>query len=121
MLPKCFHSAVVLELCHDHPTSGHFGEARTWDCLSANYFWPDAKTDIVNWIKSCNICNQFNPPPKGYAKLIIVDHFSKWREFIPVSDTSAPTITQAIFDLWCCQYSIMDCLHSDARQMFTDK
>ena len=26
VLPKCFHSAV-LELCHDHPTSEHFGEA----------------------------------------------------------------------------------------------
>ena len=154
VLPKCFHSAV-LELCHDHPTSGHFEEARTWDRLSANYFWPDANSDAVNWIKSCNVCNQFNPPPKGYAKqplqpivthnrfelvcydladplfpvrprgnthaLIIIDHISKWPEFIPLSDTSAPTIARAIFDHWCCRTALWIVSTVMARQTFTDK
>ena len=50
----------VLEMAHDHPTSGHFAEDRTWSNLTSNYFWPYARNDVVNWIRSCQPCNEFN-------------------------------------------------------------
>ena len=126
-----------------------------WDRLSANYFWPDAKTDLINWIKSCNVCNQFNPPPKGYAKqplqpivtqdrfkivcydlagplfpatprgntqvLIIVDHFSKWPEFIPLSDTSALTIARVFLTIGVVDMALWIVPTVMVHQMFADK
>ena len=40
--------------------------------LSKNYFWPNARDDVNNWIKSCQKCNEFNAPAQGYAKRPLV-------------------------------------------------
>ena len=45
--------------------------------------------------------------------LIIVDHFIKWPEIVPLPDCNASTIAQAIFDNWVCRYGIMNRLQSD--------
>ena len=46
--------------------------------------------------------------------MIIVDHFSHWPEFVPLSDIEAPTIAMALIDHWCCQYGIPERrFHSD--------
>ena len=45
--------------------------------------------------------------------LIIVDHFTKWPEIVPLPDCNASTIAQAIFDNWVCRYGVMNRLHSD--------
>ena len=45
--------------------------------------------------------------------LIIVDHFSKWPEVIPLKTIDAPTIACAIYDQWICRYGLMKRLHSD--------
>ena len=137
----------VLRLCHDHPSAGHFAIDRTWARLRAHYFWPNAKEDVLNWVKSCTTCASFNPPPQGYHKdklqpiqsserfelvcydlagpfmpnsrngnryaLILVDHFTKWPEVVPLKEISAPTIARAIHDQWICRYGIMTRLHSD--------
>ena len=58
----------VLELSHDHPLSGHFQLDRTWSRVSNNYFWPHAKNDVINWVRSCQKCNEFNTPARGYVK-----------------------------------------------------
>ena len=31
----------ILEMAHDHPTSGHFGEDRTWKAVTKQFFWPN--------------------------------------------------------------------------------
>ena len=59
VLPEVFH-ADVLRICHDHPSSGHFGIDRTWSNLTKYYFWPGAHNDVVNWVRSCIPCNEFN-------------------------------------------------------------
>ena len=135
----------VLGIAHDHPVSGHFGEERTWSNVAEHYFWPYARNDVVNWIRSCEPCNEFdkhvyvNRPlqpiiveerfdfvcydlagpflpatSRGnqYA-LIIVDHFSKWPEILPLKRATAPIIATAIFNEWCCRYGVMTKLHSD--------
>ena len=62
VLPSKFRSDV-LKVAHDHPTSGHFGEDRTWTIVTSKYFWPGAQNDVVNWIRSCDKCNSFNTKP----------------------------------------------------------
>ena len=139
--------STVLRICHDHASSGHFGIDRTWTRLSSAYFWPNARNDVTNWVRSCLTCSSFNSPPQGYSKaplqpidsserfqivcydlagpfmpasdsgntyaLILVDHFTKWLEVIPLKDTHAPTIALAIHDQWICRYGLMQRLHSD--------
>eukprot|EP00794_Sanderia_malayensis_P005772 gene5772-6477_t len=139
--------STVLRICHDHASSGHFGIDRTWTRLSNAYFWPNARHDVHNWVKSCHTCSSFNSPPQGYHKaplqpiesserfqlvcydlagpfipasdngntyaLILVDHFTKWLEVIPLKDTRAPTIALAIHNQWICRYGLMQRLHSD--------
>ena len=46
----------VLQLCHDHPSACHFAIDRPWVRLRAHYFWPNAKEDVSNWVKSCTTC-----------------------------------------------------------------
>ena len=60
--------STILHTCHDHASSGHFGIDRTWTRLSSTYFWPNARDDITNWVKSCPNYLSFNPPPHGYSK-----------------------------------------------------
>ena len=137
----------ILQLSHDHPTSGHFGIERSLQKFQHHFFWPDALQDVTNWIRSCHKCNQYNTPPQGSIKapltpintdhrfqivhydlagpflpktarghsyaLIIVDHFSQWPEFVPLSRTDAPTLALTIFDHWCCRYGMPERLHSD--------
>ena len=45
--------------------------------------------------------------------LILIDHFTKWPEVVPLKEISAPTIARAILDHWICRYVIMTRLHSD--------
>ena len=59
VVPENFR-ADILEMAHDHMTSGHFREERTWRNISNHYFWPNLRDDIVNWIRSCKACNDFD-------------------------------------------------------------
>ena len=44
---------------------------------------------------------------------ILVYHFTKWPEVVPLKETSAHIIARAIHDQWICRYGIMTHLHSD--------
>ena len=48
--------------------------------------------------------------------LIMVDHFSKWPEVVPLRNIRASTIATAILEEWCCRYGIMTQLHSDGAK-----
>ena len=56
----------ILELCHNHPTSGHFAVHRTIDQFHSKYFLPNAHSDVNNWVKSCQKCYEFHHPRTGY-------------------------------------------------------
>jgi len=56
---------------HDSVTAGHFGQAKTLELLSRNYFWPKMKAFVINYISSCDICQRCKPShhkPYGYLK-----------------------------------------------------
>ncbi len=57
VLPLQFQSRI-LEIAHDHPAAGHFAEERTWKNVTSKFFWPGAHDDVVNWVRSCNACNE---------------------------------------------------------------
>jgi len=48
--------ARLLKSFHDAPTSGHQGVDRTFEKLQRNYWWPNMKKDVQNYVASCDIC-----------------------------------------------------------------
>ena len=58
----------ILELYHDSPDSGgHDGIWRTYLKISKRFRWPKLRTDVTNYVKSCEICQRvkakFRPRP----------------------------------------------------------
>src|SRR2546426_8564676 len=49
----------ILRNAHDHETSGHPGIAETNRKLRQLVYWPNMHTYVQNYVKGCNICQQY--------------------------------------------------------------
>ena len=108
---------TLLSECHDTLWAGHPGWQRTHALLKQGYYWPQMRDDVVEYTKTCLVCQQdkversktpglLEPlavpsrpwesvsldfitslPKTGdlSAILVVVDRFSKYATFIPVS------------------------------------
>ena len=108
----------MLTLCHDHPSAGHFAVDRTWTCLSEFYFWPNAHTDVVNWVQSCTSCTAHKPPPKGYHKEPLQPMQSTERFELVCYDLAGTFLPETPSGnkyalIWICRYGLLKRLHSD--------
>ncbi|CAF1569678.1 unnamed protein product [Didymodactylos carnosus] len=64
---------LLLEASHNDPLSGHFAIHRTLAKLKHQFWWPDMKSSVEKYIKSCSKCQQFNisrQKKPGYLKPI---------------------------------------------------
>ena len=60
----------ILLNCHDHPISGHYGQNKTLDLVRRNYTWPNVRTFIKDYCKSCTACARSKAPRhKPYGNL----------------------------------------------------
>lgn len=60
----------IASLYHDDPLAGHFGVNRTETLLKRKFHWPNMHEDIVDFVRSCHICQrQANHRHKPYGKL----------------------------------------------------
>jgi len=66
----------ILREAHDIPASGHQGQDSTFRKTSEIYFWPQMKADIVDYVKSCQIC-QKRDRKKGETALQPIKKFPK--------------------------------------------
>src|ERR1700744_5143862 len=56
----------VISLYHDSPTAGHPGISNTLWALSRDYWWPNMKTMVMDYIKGCHLCqSRKNNPTKA--------------------------------------------------------
>jgi hypothetical protein len=58
----------VISLYHDSTTAGHPGITKTLWSISRDFWWPNMKDTITNYIKGCALCqsrknNPTNPKP----------------------------------------------------------
>jgi hypothetical protein len=61
---------TILKAHHDSPTSGHFGQAKTLEIVSREFYWPRIRSFVNNYIKSCDKCNRNKTPRhKPYGPL----------------------------------------------------
>lgn len=52
----------VMEECHDAPTAGHMGYAKTIARIRQDYYWANMSTDIRAFVAKCKTCQQFKAP-----------------------------------------------------------
>ena len=48
----------ILQLEHDHPTTGHPSQNCTLSLLQQDYTWPNVHTDIKDFVNSCISCKR---------------------------------------------------------------
>ena len=60
------HRGVMLSFAHDAPTAGHRGVKATMDELTQVAYWPKMMEDVVDYVKGCLICCQFQPSHPGH-------------------------------------------------------
>jgi hypothetical protein len=65
----------VLQLTHDHPLSGHFGNAKTYAKTRMEWWWPRMSIFVRDYILSCTVCHRAKPcckRPSGYVQMLPV-------------------------------------------------
>ena len=51
----------VIQSCHEVPTAGHPGIAKTLELITHGFWWPQMKHNIEMYIKACHICQTVKP------------------------------------------------------------
>ena len=48
----------ILEQCHDSPLAGHYGNAKTIELVTRNYWWPGLRRMVRKYISGCDVCKR---------------------------------------------------------------
>ena len=91
VVPITLRSKILL-LCHDHPA----GIDRTIANFNSMYFWPNAYSDVHNWIHSCEKCNAFNSTTGGFVKVPLTPIFTTGLFELVCYDLAGPFIHATI-------------------------
>jgi hypothetical protein len=57
VVPESMRSEII-SLHHANVVSGHFGASRTLDLLSRQFWWPQMKESVQNYVQSCMSCQR---------------------------------------------------------------
>lgn len=127
--------------CNDLREQSHFGCygghlrcAKSHGQLARQYWWPNMRTDIMNWCRSCMVCatpdvgKATRPPltpipvcgpfsrvgvdalklPKSSKgnqyATAFVDYLTKWSEVFAMKDQTAPTIAKLLVEKIICTH-----------------
>ena len=52
----------VIRTCHNNGLAGHQSKQRTYEMLKEGYSWPRMRTQIYNFVDSCEVCQSYNMP-----------------------------------------------------------
>ncbi|KAI2658093.1 Transposon Tf2-6 polyprotein [Labeo rohita] len=68
-VPPNLRSRVLTEV-HNAPSSGHPGIEATLHLVSNRFWWPSLRSDTINFIRSCSVCNTAKVPLRLPAGLL---------------------------------------------------
>ena len=55
---------IIFHQLHSDPTAGHPGRDATLFSIRKDYYWPNLRTDIEEWIRRCDTCQRTKVYPK---------------------------------------------------------
>ena len=102
---------LVLREAHEAPAAGHTGRDKTLDRVRRRFWWPRMDLDVVEWVKTCVICQQ-TQPRQGYPMGLLQPHRVPSRLWEVVSIdfvTGLPTTARGVnaFTTFTCKLSKM--------------
>jgi hypothetical protein len=59
----------VLRQCHDSPSAGHFGQAKTFELVTRDFYWPRLRRFVNRYVSTCDACARGKSPrhkPHGF-------------------------------------------------------
>ena len=59
----------ILRQCHDSPTAGHFGQAKTFELVTRDFYWPRLRRFVNRYVSTCDTCARAKAPrhkPHGF-------------------------------------------------------
>jgi hypothetical protein len=59
----------ILRKAHDGLTAGHFGQTKTLEVVSRDFYWPRMRTFVDDYVRTCDTCQRTKPPhhkPYGF-------------------------------------------------------
>ena len=137
----------ILYRCHDIPSAGHQGIAKTLKRVQQEAYWVGMAKEVHLYCINSTVCQKAKPPLPPRAPLVntpigkpwqmlaidilevpvspnnncyllvIMDYFTKWAEAVPLPDQKATSITKAVIKL-CSSFGVPDVIHSDQGRNF---
>jgi hypothetical protein len=52
---------MLIKYFHDSPISGHLGAFKTWKKIVRQFFWPQLKNEVFQYVKQCDLCQRAKP------------------------------------------------------------
>jgi hypothetical protein len=49
---------AILEENHDSKVAGHFGQHKTYEKMTQNFFWSKMEDDVRDYVRSCDVCQR---------------------------------------------------------------
>ena len=142
---------AILYMTHDHLTGGHFGRDVTYDKIKQKYYWENMKTDIEEYVKTCDKCQRrgqkggegylnpikvrkafemigidfvgpLNRTRKGNKYiLVLTDYLTKWPEAKAMKEATAEKVTEFLYKEIICRYGCPKVILSDRGSHFNNK
>lgn len=98
---------------HDSPLAGHLGMDKTYDCLTRNYYWPNLRSDVRNYIKTCSACQANkgrNSKPQGLLQPLPIPQ-RKWEQVTMDFITQLPKTTAGYDAILVCVDKLTKMVH----------
>ena len=55
-IPDCPARLQVLQHCHDIPMARHFGVHKTLELITRSYWWPQLRSFVEDYVRTCDAC-----------------------------------------------------------------
>uniref|UniRef100_A0A670ILS5 Gypsy retrotransposon integrase-like protein 1 n=1 Tax=Podarcis muralis TaxID=64176 RepID=A0A670ILS5_PODMU len=62
--------AKVLQQLHDAPSAGHFGKEKTTELVARDFWWPQMRGEVAEYVARCDTCQRSKPVHQKPAGLL---------------------------------------------------
>ena len=62
----------VLSVAHESALAGHLGVNKTYHRILSQFFWPGLQKDVVNYCRSCHVCQMVGKPNQQIPKALLI-------------------------------------------------